>query len=160
MPAIDSTPEAIVRAVLVAAAVVVFLYILYLLRKPMSWLVIAAFIAVAAAGPVNVLQRRMRRGFAIAIVYLILILIPVGLGALLIPPLVGRDRGPGRQRPRIRADVEDYVNDNKTLNNLNEDYDITGKLQEEAEKLPEKIPTRPASSATSGSGLSTRSSPG
>ena len=140
MPVIDSTPKAIARAVLVAAAVVIFLYILYLLRKPISWLVIAAFIAVAAAGPVNVLQRRMRRGFAIAIVYLVLILIPIGLGALLIPPLVGQIEDLANNAPEYVTDVENYVNDNKTLNNLNEDYDITGKLQEEAAKLPEKIP--------------------
>lgn len=140
MPAIDSTPKAIARAVLVAAAVVVFLYILYLLRKPISWLVIAAFIAIAAGGPVNVLQRRMRRGFAIAIVYLVLILIPVGLGALLIPPLVGQVEDLANNAPEYVADVEDYVNENETLNNLNEDYDITGKLQEEAAKLPERIP--------------------
>ena len=50
MPAVDSTPRTIARAVLVAAAVVIFLYILYLLRKPLSWIFIAAFIAMAAAG--------------------------------------------------------------------------------------------------------------
>lgn len=140
MTAIDSTPKAIARAVLVAAAVVIFLYILYLLRKPIGWLVIAAFLAVAAAGPVNVLQRRMKRGFAIAIVYLVLFLIPIGLGALLIPPLVGQIEDLANNAPEYVTDVEDYVNDSKTLSNLNEDYDITGKLQEEAAKLPEKIP--------------------
>ena len=53
-------------------AVVLVLYVLYLLRKPLSWLVIAAFIAVAVSGPVNVLSRHMRRGFAIAVVYITL----------------------------------------------------------------------------------------
>lgn len=140
MPAIDSTPKAVARAVLVAAAVVIFLYVLYLLRKPLSWLVIAAFIAVAAAGPVNVLQRRMRRGLAISIVYLLLILIPIGVGALLIPPLVGEVEDIADNAPEYVNDVEGYVQDSETLSGLNEDYDITGKLQEEAAKLPEKIP--------------------
>jgi predicted PurR-regulated permease PerM len=140
MPTVDSTPRAIARAVLVAAAVVLFIYVLYLLRKPLSWLVIAAFIAVAAAGPVNVLQRRMKRGPAIAIVYIVLVLIPVGLGALLIPPLVGEVKDLADNAPEYAQDVTEYVNDNKTLNDLNEDYDITTKLEEEAEKLPEKIP--------------------
>ncbi|MGZ5356707.1 MAG: AI-2E family transporter [Solirubrobacterales bacterium] len=108
--------------------------------EPIGWLVIAAFLAVAAAGPVNVLQRRMKRGFAIAIVYVVLILIPIGLGALLIPPLVGQIEDLANNAPEYVTDVEDYVNDSKTLSNLNEDYDITGKLQEEAAKLPEKIP--------------------
>jgi predicted PurR-regulated permease PerM len=140
MPTVDSTPRSIARIVLIVVAVLLCLYVIYLLRKPLSWLVIAAFIAVAAAGPVNVLQRRMKRGFAIAIVYLTLVLIPVGLGALLVPPLVGEVEDLADNAPEYVQDIEDYVRDNKTLNNLNEDYDITGKLQEEAEKLPEKIP--------------------
>ncbi len=140
MPTIDSTPRAIARAVMVVAAVVLFLFVIYLLRRPISWLVIAAFIAVAAAGPVNVLQRRMRRGFAIAIVYLVLLLVPIGLGALLIPPLVGQAEDLANNAPTYAQDVEDYVNGNETLNNLNQDYEITAKLQEEASKLPDKIP--------------------
>jgi predicted PurR-regulated permease PerM len=140
MPTVDSTPRAIARAVLVVVAVLVVLYILYLLRRPLSWLIIAAFIAVAAAGPVNVLQRRMRRGLAIAIVYVVITLIPFGLGALLLPPLVGEAENLADNAPEYVQDIEDFVEENETLNNLNEDYDITGKLSEEAEKLPEKIP--------------------
>jgi predicted PurR-regulated permease PerM len=140
MSAVDATPKGIARAVLVVAAVVVCIYLLYLLRKPIGWLVIAAFIAVAAAGPVSMLQQRMRRGFAIAIVYMIMILIPIGLGALLIPSLVSQVEDLADNAPEYAQDVEDYVEDNETLNNLNEDYDITTKLQDEAGKLPERIP--------------------
>jgi predicted PurR-regulated permease PerM len=153
MPTVDSTPRAIARAVLVVVAVLVTIYVLYLLRKPLSWLIIAAFIAVAAAGPVNVLQRHMKRGLAIAIVYLVLILIPVGLGALLIPPLVGEVQEVADNAPGYVQDIEDYVEDNETLNNLNEDYDITTKLQEEAEKLPEKIPDAASALSDIGVGL-------
>jgi predicted PurR-regulated permease PerM len=141
MPArAEMTARSIARTVLIVVAVLLTIYVLYLLRKPISWLIIAAFIAVAAAGPVNVLQRKMKRGFAIAIVYLIIMLIPVGLGALLLPPIVGQAEDLADNAPEYVQDVEDYVNDNERLQNLNEDYDITGKLQEEAEKLPEKIP--------------------
>ena len=35
--------------------------------------------------------------------------------------------------------MSDYVQKNRTLRNLNEDYDITTKLQQEAEKLPGKL---------------------
>lgn len=140
MPAVESTPRAIVRTVLIVVTVLVLLYVLYLLRKPLSWLVIAAFIAIAAAGPVNVLQQRMRRGFAIALVYLGFLLVPIGLGALLVPPIVGEAEDLAANAPEYAQDVEDFVQDNETLRNLNEDYDITSKLQEEAEKLPEKLP--------------------
>jgi predicted PurR-regulated permease PerM len=82
----------------------------------------------------------MKRGFAIAIVYLTLILIPVGLGALLVPPLVGEIEDLADNAPEYVQDVEDYVQDNSTLSDLNDDYDITSKLSEEADKLPERIP--------------------
>jgi predicted PurR-regulated permease PerM len=138
MPKIDSSPSAIARAVLVVAAVVLILYILWLLRRPISWLIIAAFIAVALAGPVNFLQRYMRRGLAIALVYFSLVLIPIGLGALLIPPVVNEVGDVADNAPAYAQDVEDFVQDNKTLNDLNDKYDITTKLQEEAGKLPSR----------------------
>ena len=140
MPVVDSAPRAIVRTVLIVVAVLILLYVIYLLRKPLSWLVIAAFIAIAAAGPVNVLQRHMKRGLAIALVYLGFALVPIGLGALLVPPLVTEIQDLAANAPEYAADVEEFVEENETLNNLNEDYDITTKISEEADKLPDKIP--------------------
>jgi predicted PurR-regulated permease PerM len=139
MPAGESTTRLILRTVLIVVAVVLALYVIYLLRRPLSWLVIAAFIAVAVSGPVNVLSRRMKRGLAIAIVYLTLVLIPIGLGALLIPSFVGQAEDLAGNAPQYAQDVTDFVNKNDTLRNLNQDYDITTKLQEEAQKLPSKI---------------------
>ena len=139
MPAADSTPRAILRNVLIVVAVVLTLYLIYLLRTPLTWLVIAAFIAIAVSGPVNFLSRWMKRGLAIAAVYVALILIPVGIGALIIPGLVNQAEDLGRNAPVYAQDVTDFVNENETLSNLNEKYDITGKLKEEADKLPSKI---------------------
>ena len=62
-----------------------------------------AFLAIALSGPVNVLSRKMRRGFAITLVYLGLLLIPFVLAALIVPPLVDRGQQPRRQRPAVRA---------------------------------------------------------
>ena len=78
----------IVRTVLTVVCVVISLYLLYLLRKPISWILIASFLAVALSPPVNVLSRHMRRGFAIAIVYLGLLAVPIMLIALIVPPLI------------------------------------------------------------------------
>ena len=139
MPAGESTSRLILRAVLIVVAVVLVLYVVYLLRRPLSWLVIAVFVAIAVSGPVNVLSRHMRRGFAIAVVYVTLLLIPVGLGALLIPSLVNQGEDLANNAPEYAQDVTDFVNENETLRNLNDDYDITTKLQDEAEKLPSKI---------------------
>jgi predicted PurR-regulated permease PerM len=140
MPAGESTSRLILRAVLIIVAVVLVLYVIYLLRKPISWLVIAAFIAIAVSGPVNILSRHMRRGFAIALVYVTLLLIPIGIGALIVPSLVNQGEDLADNAPEYAQDVTDFVNENDTLRNLNQDYNITGKIEEEAGKLPDKIP--------------------
>ena len=135
----ESTTRVIVRTVLIVVVAVLILYVIYLLRKPISWLVIAAFIAIAVSGPVNYLTRWMKRGLAIALVYLILVLIPIALGALLVPGLVTQGEDLANNAPQYAQDVTDFVDKNQTLSNLNDDYDITTKLQDEAEKLPSRI---------------------
>ncbi len=131
--------KSVVRTVLIVVAVLVVLYLIYLLRKPIGWLLIAAFLAIALSGPVNVLHRRMRRGFAIAIVYLGLLMVPVGIGALIVPPIVTGAEDLAQNAPQYADDVTKFVNENERLQQLNDDYDITSKLQEEAAKLPEKL---------------------
>jgi predicted PurR-regulated permease PerM len=133
------TVRSIVRIVLVVVCVAIVLYLLWLLRKPISWLLIAAFLAVALSPPVNRLNRHMRRGFAIALTYLGLLLIPVLLIALIVPPLIGEANDFADNVPRYADDVTEYVEDNDRLREINEDYDITQKLEEEAGKLPSRL---------------------
>ena len=130
--------RAIVRIVLIVVAVVLILYLIYLLRRPITWLFIAIFLAVALSRPVNFLNRYMKRGFAIALVYLGMLAVIVGLAALLIPPIVNQVSDLANNAPKYAEDVRDYVEKNDTLRNINEDYDITEKLQDEAAKLPSK----------------------
>ena len=129
----------IVRIVLVIVCVAIALYLLFLLRKPIGWLLISIFLAVALSPPVNYLARRMRRGFAITIVYLGLLLVPILLIALIVPPLIGEANDFAQNVPRYADDVTRFVQENERLRGLNEDYDITGKLEEEAGKLPERL---------------------
>ena len=75
----DVNLRAVLRIVLVIVGVVVVLYLLYLLRKPIGWIVLATFIAVAMSAPVNLLARHMHRGLAIGLAYLGLLLVPVVL---------------------------------------------------------------------------------
>jgi predicted PurR-regulated permease PerM len=129
----------IVRIVLVIVCVAVLLYLLYLLRRPISWLLISIFLAVALSPPVNYLERRMKRGFAIALVYMGLLLVPIMLIALIVPPLITEANNFAENVPQYADDVTNFVQENERLRNLNEDYDITGKLEEEAGKLPERL---------------------
>jgi predicted PurR-regulated permease PerM len=133
------TVRMIVRIVLVVVCVAIVLYLLWLLRKPISWLLIATFLAVALSPPVNWMSRRMRRGFAIAITYLCLLLVPVLLIALIVPPLITEANNFADNVPHYADDVTEYVQKNKRLREINNDYDITTKLKEEASKLPSRL---------------------
>ena len=133
------SPRAVAITVLTAVLVVLALYLIYLLRKPIGWLLIATFLAIALSGPVNFLHRRMKRGFAIALVYLGLLLVPVGIGAIVVPPIIDGGNDLAENAPEYARDVTDFVNDNETLRDINEDYDVTEKIEEEAGKLPSKI---------------------
>ena len=131
--------RAVLRVVLVVVVVVLTLVLMYLLRRPLTWLFIAAFIAVALSGPINVLERRMRRGVAVALVYLALILAPFALIGLLVPPIVTQANNLVQNLPEYAEQVTQFVNDNERLRQLQDDYDITGKLEEQAEKLPARL---------------------
>ncbi|MEA2332742.1 MAG: hypothetical protein QOH58_2880 [Thermoleophilaceae bacterium] len=129
----------IVRIVLTVVCVAIALYLLFLLRKPISWLLIAVFLAVALSPPVNVLARRMRRGLAITIVYLGLLAIPMLLIALIVPPLITEGNRFADNVPQYARDVTKFVEENDTLRELNKDYDITSQLEKEAAKLPQRV---------------------
>ena len=73
------TARFIFRVLFILLAFSISLWMVYLLRKPIGWVLIAIFLAVALSGPVNYLNQWMRRGFAITIVYLLLLLIPIGI---------------------------------------------------------------------------------
>ena len=128
--------RAILRIVGIVVASVLALWLIYLLRKPLGWLFLAGFIAIAVSGPVAALSRRMKRGFAILIVYLGVLAMPLALLALLVPPIVSQVNTLVDDAPQYAQDVEDFVDDNKRLRELDEDYGITTKLKEEAAKLP------------------------
>ena len=129
----------IVRIVLIIVAVVLCLWLIYQVRRPLTWIFIAAFIAIALSGPVNGLSRHMRRGLAITIVYIGLLLIPIGLIALIVPPFITEGNRFAENLPDYSREVSDYVERNDRLRELDNDYDITQKLQEEADRLPSKL---------------------
>lgn len=88
------TPRTVVVVLFTALVFVVALFLLYQLRQIGRWVLIAGFLAVALNPAVNWLTRhRIKRGLAIGIVYLALLLVVVGLGALVLPPLVNQVQG-------------------------------------------------------------------
>jgi predicted PurR-regulated permease PerM len=138
-PVSEIPVRTVIRVVWIVVLSVLALYLVYLLRQPIGWVLTATFIAIALSGPVNRLNRHMRRGFAITLVYLGLILVPIGLTALVVPPLVTQGTSLAKDLPNYANDVQDFVNKNERLRKLDDKYDITGELQKQASSLPAKI---------------------
>ena len=95
-------PRTIVTAAALLVAVGVVLWVVWVARRVLVWTFVSAFLAVALSPAVDAIQRRgvHRRGGAAGIVYLIMIAIIAGLGALFIPTLVNQvndlvDAAPG-----------------------------------------------------------------
>lgn len=83
------TPRSVLTVLVTALVVIGLLWLLWQLRTIVRWTVIALFLAVAMNPAVNRLQRlRLPRPLAIAIVYLLVLLFFVGIGVLVVPPLV------------------------------------------------------------------------
>lgn len=138
-PTDSLTTRAVLRTVLIVVAVVLTLVLIFILRTPLTWIFIAGFIAVALSGPINFLQRMMPRGLAIAAVYVGLILAPFALMALLIPPIVEQANNLARNLPEYARQITEFVNSSDRLRSLQQDYDITGRLEEIAADLPSRI---------------------
>ena len=139
MVKVDVTPRVVLRVVFIVVGVALALYLVYLLRKPITWIVIAAFLAIAMSGPVNRLSRRMRRGFAILIVYLGLFAVPVALGAIIVPPIVNGIDDLAQKAPDYAQQAQDFVNKNPRLRKLERDYGVISTLEDQAKKLPSKL---------------------
>ena len=133
------TTRSVLRVVLIVLLAAGSIVLVKLLWQPITWLVIATFLAIALSGPVNLLARRMRRGWAITIVYLALLLVPVALGVLIVPPLVRQGVEFVNKLPEYSQDVQDYVNRNERLRKIDRDFDITAKLEKEANNAPRHI---------------------
>jgi predicted PurR-regulated permease PerM len=129
----------VVRIVLIVVAVAISLYLLYLVRRPLLWLLAAIFIAAALSPPVNWLSQRMRRGFAVTIVFLCLLAVPILLIALIVPTIITEGTSFADNVPQYARDVTNFVEDNPRLREINRDYDITSRLEEEAAKLPDRL---------------------
>ncbi len=83
------TARTVVVVLATALAFLGLLWLLYQLSQIVRWAVIAVFLAVALAPAVGWLQQRgIKRGLAIGLVYLALLAVIGGIGALIAPPLV------------------------------------------------------------------------
>lgn len=139
----DTSPASIARTVvtttMTVVAIVLGLYLIFLLRQPLGWVAIASFVAVALSGPVTWFGRWMKRGWAITVTLLLVLLVPVAVIAIVVPPLVREGSQLVEKVPDYAREFDDYVNNNERLKRLNAEYDITQKVQDWANDLPSRI---------------------
>ena len=129
--------RAILKVLLVTAATAAVIYVLYLVRSVLGMVFIAVFLAVALGPAVDAFQQRARlpRGFAILLVYLTILGAIVGLGLLVVPPIVN---GVNKFVDKVPSYVQD-LRKNNTVRKYDNKYHITEKLDEEARKLPNRL---------------------
>jgi predicted PurR-regulated permease PerM len=142
-----------VRIVLIVVLSALAVYVLYLLRTVVAWVIVAAFIAACAAGPVNVLARRMKRGLAIGLVYLTIVVVPFIMLLLLVVPLIEQTVRLVDNLPDYIADLRQAFEDNDQLRDLDEKYDVTGKLDDLASQLKSSLDNAASTLVDIGAGL-------
>lgn len=126
----------VAKVVLVAALVVAGLYFVYLIREVIGIVLISIFFALAIAPPVGRLEGLgVPRWLAILLVYLGIGAAIVGVGLLIVPPLVeGIDD--------LSGDIPSYIEDlreNETFREYDDRYDITSSIEEQASELPSRL---------------------
>ncbi|MGB2953514.1 MAG: AI-2E family transporter [Gaiellaceae bacterium] len=84
----------ILRVLLTTIAVLLALWLIWVSRRVVTWILIALFLALALNPAVDWLQRRgvRRRGFAVAIAYFVALAFLVGISATFVPTLVSQVR--------------------------------------------------------------------
>jgi predicted PurR-regulated permease PerM len=129
---VDLRPRTILRILLLVIAVGVVLEVIWIARHVLAWVVIALFLALALDPLVAWIQRRgkLPRGPAIAVTYLIVIAVIVGVGATFIPKLVDEVNGFVQALPNY---VHDLTHGRGRLGFLETKYHIVEKVREQVQ---------------------------
>ncbi|MDQ3984914.1 MAG: AI-2E family transporter [Actinomycetota bacterium] len=127
----------VVRVVLTVVAVLILLYAAYLVRSILILVLIAGFLAVGLDPAVRRLEKwGMRRGFAVATIFLAALLFIVGFALAVVPPLV-------KQVTNFATNLPEYVQDlserNPRIEEWVQDQQISTKLQDAVNKIPSTI---------------------
>ena len=135
-PAVTLTTRTVVKIFFTLAGLSALVYVLYLVRSVVILVFIAGFLAVALGPAVDALGRRgVPRAGSILLIYLAVIGLVIGVGLLVVPPVVEQVDG-------LARDVPGYVTDlraNQTFRQYDDRYDLSAKLTEQARSLPSRL---------------------
>lgn len=149
MQTIELQPRTVIRTVvlvLIALAIAsLLLAVIDDVRQTLRWLGAAIFLALALAPAVALVQRlrigrhHPPRWLAIAIVFAASFLVFVFLVLEVIPPMVSEVEEVGSSAPGYVHDFERWASDNESFRELNERYELTKTLNEQASQLPARL---------------------
>lgn len=130
-------PRAVVNTIVIIVAVAAALWLTWLTRRIITWVLIAVFLAVALNPAVDAFQRwlRLRRVPAISLTFFLGLGVAAGIALLLAPPLI--DAG-----QELADDAPGYVDrlaDTRLVRELDERYDVVDRLQEFVRDLPDRL---------------------
>ena len=149
MNTIEIAPRTVFRAVVVVLAAIALASLLaavvYDIRQTLRWVGAAVFIALALAPAVSLVERisvRDRhppRWLATLAVFAVGFCALVALVLEVIPPMVGEVEELGSGAPGYVGDFESWARESESFRELNQKYDLTETLNEQAEKLPSRL---------------------
>jgi predicted PurR-regulated permease PerM len=122
-------PATVLQVAGLLLGVAAVLWIIWTARQVITWIFVSAFLAMALNPAVSLLQSRAvkRRLAAAAVIYLVAIIALVGLGWLLVPPLIDQVSGLGRAVPGY---AHDLTAGEGPLGFLERDYHVVEKARQ------------------------------
>jgi predicted PurR-regulated permease PerM len=129
---VDFRTRTILRILLIVLCVAVALEVIWIARHVLAWVVIALFFALALNPLVSWIQRRtsLSRGPAIAVTYLLLLIVIVAVAGTFLPKLIDEVNGFVQALPNY---VQDLTHGRGRLGFLERNYQIVEKVRAQVE---------------------------
>jgi predicted PurR-regulated permease PerM len=130
---VDLRPRTIMRVLSIVLLVAIVLEVVWISRHVLAWVVIALFLALALDPFVGWIERRahLGRAQAIAVAYLVLILVIAGIGATFVPKLVDEVNGFVQALPNY---LHDLTHGRGRLGFLERKYHIVEKVRQQVKE--------------------------
>lgn len=128
--AVDFRTRTVLRVLLIVLCVAVTLEVVWIARSVLAWVVIALFLALALNPFVSWIERRtsLPRGPAIAIAYLVVLIVIVAVAASFLPKLIDEVNGFVQALPNY---VQDLTHGRGRLGFLERNYHVVEKVREQ-----------------------------
>ena len=129
---VDFRTRTVLRILLIVLCVAVTLAVVWIARHVLAWVVIALFLALALNPLVSWIQRRthLSRGPAIAVAYLLVLIVIVAVGATFLPKLIDEVNGFVQALPNY---VHDLTHGRGRLGFLERKYHVVEKVREQVQ---------------------------